>query len=122
MSSSSSSSYNTFSYQLNDNTKAQNYNITTEEGTLTVTRRGAKYEITVEGVDGEKTYNGQAQSVSGLKETEFTFDGNKYTVEGLTTSNPSSTNVTKTANAISGARVGNSLATAVKSASASANR
>ncbi len=37
------SSANAFSYTLNEGTKAENYNITKAEGTLTVTNRDAKY-------------------------------------------------------------------------------
>ena len=78
------SSANAFSYTLNNNTKADNYNITKIEGTLTVTNREAKYEITVEANGGSYKYDGTEKSVSGLKETTFTVEGSKYTVSGLT--------------------------------------
>ena len=80
------SSENFFSYTLKEGTKADNYNITTGNGTLTVTDREAKYEITVEANGGSYTYDGTEKSVSGFKTTEFELDGNKYTVSGLTAS------------------------------------
>ena len=78
------SSENFFSYTLKEGTKADNYNITTGNGTLTVTNREAKYEITVEANGGSYKYDGTEKSVSGLKETTFTVEGSKYTVSGLT--------------------------------------
>ena len=78
------SSNNVFTYTLNEGTKAGNYTITTAEGTLTVTNRDAKYEITVEANSGSKKYDGQELKVSGLKATKFTIDGEEYTVSGLT--------------------------------------
>ena len=77
------SSYNEFSYSLNNGTNADNYDITKNVGTLTVTSREAKYGITVEAKSDEATYNGQNQSVSGLVSNTFTVDGNTYTVSGL---------------------------------------
>ncbi|MFR2213568.1 MAG: hypothetical protein ACLS61_06950 [Ruminococcus sp.] len=38
------SSANAFSYELNSNTNIDNYEISKQEGTLTVTNREAKYE------------------------------------------------------------------------------
>ena len=78
------SSKNTFTYTLKSNTKAENYTITKTEGTLTVTDRTAKYEVTVEANGGSYKYDGTEKSVSGFKTTEFELDGNKYTVSGLT--------------------------------------
>ncbi|MCB7515029.1 hypothetical protein LI073_13760, partial [bacterium 210917-SL.2.15] len=80
------SSENSFSYTLKEGTKADNYNITTANGTLTVTDREAKYEITVEANGGSYTYDGTEKSVSGFKSTEFELEGSKYTVSGLTAS------------------------------------
>ena len=78
------SSNNYFTYTLNENTKAENYEITKVEGTLTVKDRSEKYEITVEANSGEFKYDGTEKNVTGLKETVFTVDGQTYTVEGLT--------------------------------------
>ena len=78
------SSENHFTYTLKDGTKADNYNIATANGTLTVTDRTAKYEVTVEANSGSYKYDGTEKSVSGLKETTFTVEGNTYTISGLT--------------------------------------
>ena len=80
------SSDNTFTYTLNEGTKAQNYDITTEKGTLKVIDRAAKYEITVVANSDTVTYDGAEHSVSGFETTVFTVDGNTYTVSGLTAS------------------------------------
>ena len=80
------SSDNTFTYTLHDGTKAENYDITTEFGKLTVTDRSEenKYKITVKGNSGEKKYDGQSMTVSGFETLTFEVEGNTYTVEGLT--------------------------------------
>ena len=77
-------SENEFEYKLNDNTHADNYNITTNNGTLTVINRDAKYEITLKANSGEYTYDGTEKTVSGIETTEFVVDGNTYTVSGMT--------------------------------------
>lgn len=78
------SSANSFSYMLNGNTKKENYNITKNEGTLTVTDRDAKYEITVTANSDTQTYDGEAHSVSGVSGTTYTNkEGAVFTVEGL---------------------------------------
>lgn len=79
-------SKNTFTYELNDNTKAKNYNITKVEGDLTVTNRDAQYEITVVANSGSEKYDGNEKTVSGLVSTTFEVEGNTYTVEGLSAS------------------------------------
>ena len=99
------SSENTFSYTLKDNTKADNYTITTENGTLTVTNRKAKYEITVEGNSATETYDGTVKSVNGVKTTTFTVDGNTYTVEGLTASGAKGTDADSYTNTVTGTAV-----------------
>ena len=78
------SSKNTFSYKLNNNTKADNYEIKEELGTLTVNDRAVKYEITVAANSDTVPYDGNEHTVEGLKENTFTVDGVKYTVSGLT--------------------------------------
>ena len=79
------SSANAFTYTLNDNTKADNYNIDKSEGKLIVRDRDQKYAINVEANSATYTYNGKEQVAEGLKATTFTTsDGGVYTVEGLT--------------------------------------
>ncbi|MBR2539540.1 MAG: Ig-like domain-containing protein [Mogibacterium sp.] len=78
------SSENTFTYELKRGTSADNYNITTVPGTLTVTNRDAKYSITVNANSGSFKYDGTEKNVEGLIEDTFTVDGNVYTVSGLT--------------------------------------
>lgn len=79
------SSENYFTYTLNENTNADNYVITTANGTLTVTARDTLYTITVEanGNDGTILYDGDPHTVSGLKQTEYEIEGHKYIVTGL---------------------------------------
>ncbi len=64
------SSANTFTYELNEGTKAENYVITTEEGTLTVTK--AAGEIVVTADSSTKVYDGTALTDDG-----YTFDESK---------------------------------------------
>ena len=71
-------------HTLKDNTKAENYSISYKPGTLTVTDRTEKYEITVEANSGEKTYDGKPLTVEGFRTLSFEVEGNTYTVEGLT--------------------------------------
>ena len=80
------SSDNEFTYELNKGTNADNYTITTKSGQLTVTDRAEtdKFEITVEANSKEEKYTGEKQSVTGFVTTEFTVNGKKYTVSGLT--------------------------------------
>ena len=76
---------NTFSYSLKDGTKAGNYNVITQNGKLTVTGidDDKKFEVTVTAASGEKTYDGQDQTVEGLSNTEFKWNDQKYTITGL---------------------------------------
>lgn len=76
---------NMFSYSLKDGTKAGNYNVITQNGKLTVTGidDDKKFEVTVTAASGEKTYNGQDQTVEGLSNTEFKWNDQKYTITGL---------------------------------------
>ena len=97
---------NAFSYTLNENTKADNYEISVIPGQLTVTNRQAQYQVTVEANSSiGNTYDGVEHAATGLKTSEFTVDGQKYTVEGLNTSDPRTVNAGKYANTISGAPV-----------------
>ena len=66
------------------NTNLNNYNLEKGTGALTVTDRGAKYEIKVEAKSDTFTYNGEEHIVSGLVTDKFTIDGVTYVVSGLT--------------------------------------
>ena len=96
------SSANAFSYTLKKGTSEANYTIAKSEGTLTVTNRDAKYEITVEGKSAKGKYNGGAHKVTGLKQSEFTVNGHKYTVSNLVTSDPEFVNAGTYQNEVSG--------------------
>ena len=65
----------------------------------------AKYEITVRANNYAGTYDGTEKSASGFVTLEFSVDGNNYTVSGLTTSDPKSTDVCNLTNIISGTPV-----------------
>ena len=78
------SSANAFAYTLNEGTKEANYNITKTEGTLTVTSRDAKYQISPQANSDEVKYDGQSHEVTGFETDTFTVEGNTYTVSGLT--------------------------------------
>lgn len=79
-------SSNLFTYAAKANTKLSNYIINEEYGTLTVTDRVQKYEITLEANSGTFTYNGKEQIVSGFKTLTFTVNGNVYTADGVAAS------------------------------------
>ena len=86
-----------------EGTKAGNYEIRTEKGSLNVTSRGATETITVEANSTTATYDGESHSAVGLKTTEFVVDGKAYTVSGLSTEDPSATDVGTYTNNITGA-------------------
>ena len=78
------SSDNTFTYTLNPGTKADNYVIETDEGTLTVTPMTAEVVVNIQGSKLSKVYNGAEQSVNGYEtaisnplytEADFAFSG-----------------------------------------------
>lgn len=98
------SSDNTFTYTLNDGTKAQNYVIEQSFGELKVIDRTEKYEITVVANSDEVTYDGEVHSVSGFKTLSFTVEGNTYTVSGLNAS-VSGTDADTYTNAVTGTAV-----------------
>ena len=83
-------------------TKAGNYEIRTEKGALNVTSRGATETITVEANSTPATYDGEIHSAVGLKTTEFVVGGKTYTVSGLSTEDPSATDVGTYTNDITG--------------------
>ena len=83
-----------------------NYTLGTQtKGKLIITDRTEKYEITVVAKSTEVPYDGQPHSAEGFETLEFTVEGNTYTVSGLTTSNPSSTDACRISNKISGTAV-----------------
>lgn len=86
-----------------ENTKAGNYEIRTEKGTLNVTSRGAAETITVEANSTSATYDGGTHSAAGLKTTEFVVGGKAYTVSGLSTEDPSAADAGTYTNNITGA-------------------
>ena len=97
------SSDNTFTYVLNSNTNADNYNITTHEGTLTVTNRDAKYNVTlVANSNTGNIYDGSEKSATGIQTDEFEIDGVKYKVSGYHTSDPTATDAGTYDNVITG--------------------
>jgi len=89
------SSKNTFDYELNDNTKAKNYEITKEYGDLTVTAVSTQIVITAN--SKTEVYSGQAVTDSGYTYTGKLADGDKLEVEvvGSQTDKGSSDNVVK---------------------------
>ena len=78
---SSRSSVKDGSWKAKNGTNLNNYSITTQPGTLTVTDRTAKYQITLEGVTETKTYNGSDQTMYGVKTDKFTFNGETFQVK-----------------------------------------
>ena len=78
------SSENAFECIPNEGTNLDNYDIKTEFGTLTVTDRSEKYQITLTPNSKSVTYDGTEKSVSGFEALEFEVDGSTYTVKGLT--------------------------------------
>ena len=90
---------------MNKGTKADNYTITTSKGTLTVTNRDTKYEITVKANSTNTTYDGQSHTAEGVETTTFEVDGNTYTVSGLKTENPVKTDAGTYTNNITGTAV-----------------
>ena len=89
------SSKNTFDYELNDNTKAKNYEITKEYGDLTVTAVSTQIVITAN--SKTEVYSGQAVTDSNYTYTGKLADGDKLEVEvvGSQTDKGSSDNVVK---------------------------
>ena len=71
-------SKNTFTYELNGNTKAINYTITTAEGELEVTAVTDEVVVTITGHNSTVTYNGSEQSVNGY-DVSIAPEGVSYT-------------------------------------------
>lgn len=64
-----------------------------------------KRVITVKAKSGTATYTGKEHKVEGFEATEFTVDGNKYTVEGLTASGATGTDAGNYTNEVTGTAV-----------------
>lgn len=94
-------SSNEFTYKANTGTNLDNYNIKVVFGTLAITNRLAKYEITLVTNSGNFDYDGTKHEVTGFarvlgKNTEITYDeenratiefklkGTEYVITGLT--------------------------------------
>ena len=77
---------NKFTYTLNEGTKAKNYEITTEEGTLEVTPVDAEVVVTITEHSGKAKYDGTEKTVTGYDvknisnklytKDDFEFSGN----------------------------------------------
>ena len=77
---------NEFTYTLKSNTKAKNYNITTQNGKLIVTAEASEVTVVMTGRNGTFPYDGTEKSVKGYDvsitqgstytEADFTFSGN----------------------------------------------
>lgn len=70
---------NTFSYTLNANTKASNYEIKEETGKLTVTSTAAEVVVTLHGNTDTYTYDGAGHAVRGY--TVDSISSNLYTAD-----------------------------------------
>mgnify|MGYP002586199474 FL=1 len=83
------SSANTFSYTLNEGTNPDNYNITTNPGTLTVTAVSDKVVVTIKEHSGTAKYDGSEKAVTGY-DTEisnplYTTDDFRFTGDATIT-------------------------------------
>ena len=78
---SSQSSVKDGSWKAKNGTNLNNYSITTQPGTLTVTDRTARYQITLEGIVKTETYNGSDQVMYGVKTDTFEFNGETFQVK-----------------------------------------
>lgn len=90
------SSDNSFTYELNEGTLAENYIIETEEGKLTVT--SPEQHIVITANSAEKTYDGTPLTDDGFTYTDFVLaegDVLEAVVEGSQTDAGSSVNVIK---------------------------
>ena len=76
---------NAFTYELNDNTKAGNYNITSETGTLKVTPVTTEVKVKITGHQNAVTYDGTEHTVTGYDVTEISnelYTANDFTFSG----------------------------------------
>ena len=75
------STANEFTYTLSEGTKAKNYEITTEEGTLEVTPLDTEVIVTITEHSGEYEYDGTEKTVKGY---DVSIDNDKYTKDDFT--------------------------------------
>ena len=76
-------SENTFECIPNEGTNLDNYQINKTYGTLTVTDRSEKYQITLTPNSKSMTYDGTEKSVSGFEALEFQINGQTFYVSGV---------------------------------------
>ena len=99
---------NDFTITPNEGTKLSNYAISKTAGTLSITDRPEddKLAITVKAVSSKgNVYDGTEKSAEGFETLSFDVNGVTFTVSGLETSDPASTDVCELTNAISGTAV-----------------
>ena len=77
------SSENTFGCIPNEGTNLDNYQINKTYGTLTVTDRSEKYQITLTPNSKSEAYDGTEKSVSGFETLEFQINGQTFYVSGV---------------------------------------
>ena len=77
------SSENAFECIPNEGTNLDNYQIKKTYGTLTVTDRSEKYQITLTPNSKSVTYDGTEKSVSGFEALEFQINGQTFYVSGV---------------------------------------
>lgn len=77
------SSENAFECIPNEGTNLDNYQIKKKYGTLTVTDRSEKYQITLTPNSKSVTYDGTEKSVSGFETLEFQINGQTFYVSGV---------------------------------------
>ena len=98
-------SANQFNYELNEGTKADNYEIKTVNGTLVVTAvtDEHKHEAVVQAPSNEDTYDGTEKSAgTELTGTTFPWKGQTYRIEGLTSANVTKTDAGEYENKVNG--------------------
>ena len=77
------SSENAFECIPNEGTNLDNYQINKTYGTLTVTDRSEKYQITLTPNSKSEAYDGTEKSVSGFETLEFQINGQTFYVSGV---------------------------------------
>lgn len=77
------SSENTFECIPNEGTNLDNYQTNKTYGTLTVTDRSEKYQITLTPNSKSEAYDGTEKSVSGFETLEFQINGQTFYVSGV---------------------------------------
>ena len=77
------SSENAFECIPNEGTNLDNYQINKTYGTLTVTDRSEKYQITLTPNSKSVTYDGTEKSASGFETLEFQINGQTFYVSGV---------------------------------------